>query len=54
MEQLKTLAGLRIVHIPYTGFGQAFIDLIPGRVDLMFANLALALPHIHIRTFTMS
>ncbi len=47
MEQLKTLAGLRIVHVPYTGFGQAFIDLIPGRVGLMFANLALALPHIH-------
>jgi tripartite-type tricarboxylate transporter receptor subunit TctC len=46
MEQLKTLAGLRIVHVPYTGPAQAFIDLIPGRVDLMFANLAMSLAHI--------
>ncbi len=45
-EQFKALAGTRIVHIPYKGIAPAFTDLLAGRVDMMFAILADALPHI--------
>jgi len=35
-----------MVHIPYKGAASAMSDLIAGRVQLMFDNLASALPHI--------
>ena len=46
MELLQTLAGIRMVHVPYKGAAPAFIDLLSGQVDLMFANIVGALPHI--------
>ena len=33
-------------HVPYKGAAPAFVDLIAGNVDLMFANVVGALPHI--------
>lgn len=35
-----------IVHVPYRGGLQAFTDVIGGRVDMRFAPLPAALPHI--------
>jgi tripartite-type tricarboxylate transporter receptor subunit TctC len=35
-----------MVHIPYKGSSPAVLDLISGRVHLMFDNLASALPNI--------
>jgi len=32
--------------VPYKGSGPALIDLIGGQVQLMFANLTAALPHV--------
>jgi tripartite-type tricarboxylate transporter receptor subunit TctC len=46
MELLQNLAGIRMVHVPYKGAAPAFVDLLSGQVDLMFANIVGALPHV--------
>jgi tripartite-type tricarboxylate transporter receptor subunit TctC len=47
LEMLKSATGVEIVHVPYSkGLAPALIDLIAGRVDMMFINLADALPRI--------
>jgi tripartite-type tricarboxylate transporter receptor subunit TctC len=45
-ELFKQLSGTYMVHIPYKGSAPAVSDLIAGRVQLMFDNLASALPQI--------
>ena len=37
-ELLKRMAGIEMTHVPYRGSAPAFNDLIPGRVDMMFAS----------------
>lgn len=46
MEDLKRRAGLSIQHVPYKGTPAAFVDLIPGKVHIMFSDAAVALPQI--------
>ena len=43
-ELLKAQGQVRIVHVPYQGIASALPDLVAGRVDLMFANLAGVMP----------
>jgi tripartite-type tricarboxylate transporter receptor subunit TctC len=45
-ELFKTLAGVDITHVPYKGAAPAVVDLLGGHVELMFDNLASALPNI--------
>jgi tripartite-type tricarboxylate transporter receptor subunit TctC len=45
-ELFKQMTGTYMVHIPYKGSAPAVLDLISGRVHLMFDNLASALPNI--------
>lgn len=45
-ELLKSMAGVKIVRIPYKGTAQALNDLLGGQVQLMFSTLAPALPHV--------
>jgi len=45
-EMFRLLAGIDIVHVPYKGQSDAFIDLLSGRVDFMFTVVQGALPHI--------
>ena len=45
-ELLKSLAGISMVHIPYKGAAPAKTDLLSGQTDLMFDNLASAMPQI--------
>jgi len=43
-ELFKKMAGVDLTHIPYRGAGPALNDLIPGRVDAIFANFPSTLP----------
>jgi len=45
-ELFKQVTGTYMVHIPYKGSAPALADLMAGRVQLMFDNLASALPSI--------
>jgi tripartite-type tricarboxylate transporter receptor subunit TctC len=45
-ELFKAMAGVFMVHVPYRGAGPALTDLMGGSADLMFDNIASALPHI--------
>lgn len=45
-ELFKRAADIRIVHVPYRGMPPALVDLLSGQVNMMFANLGDALPHV--------
>jgi tripartite-type tricarboxylate transporter receptor subunit TctC len=40
------MAGVKLVHVPYKGSSQAVVDLVAGRVSLMFSPASTVLPHI--------
>ena len=44
MEWLKSLAGIKLTHVPYGGTGPALNDVIAGHVDVMFAGAVSVLP----------
>jgi tripartite-type tricarboxylate transporter receptor subunit TctC len=43
-ELFNALAGVQMVHVPYKGNGPAYADLIGGQVQVMFPNIATAMP----------
>lgn len=43
MEMFKQRAGLQALHIPYRGSAPAMLDLMAGRVQLMFDNMTTAI-----------
>ena len=45
-ELLKARSGLEMTHVPYKGSGPALIDLAAGNVQVLFVDIAGALPHI--------
>ena len=45
-ELFCTLAGIKMLHIPYKGAGPALIDLISGQLQLSFHVPISAMPHI--------
>ncbi len=45
-ELFKSLAGVRLTHVPYKGAGPGFAALLAGEVDLMFVDVFIALPHV--------
>ena len=45
-ELFGSMAGVKLVHIPYQGGGPALAALLAGQVDMMFVVLSSALPHI--------
>jgi tripartite-type tricarboxylate transporter receptor subunit TctC len=45
-ELFKSQTGTEIVHVPYKGSGPALIDLMAGRVQLMFFNVPTVAAHI--------
>lgn len=45
-ELFQLMTGIKLVHAPYKGTGVVFPDLISGRVQVTFADIAAAYPHI--------
>jgi tripartite-type tricarboxylate transporter receptor subunit TctC len=45
-ELLNIEAGIKAVHIPYKGMAPAVNDLLGGQVQMMFAGISTAIPHI--------
>ncbi len=45
-ELFRILAGADIVHVPYKGAGPAMIDVLSGRIQLYFATMPAAMPHV--------
>lgn len=39
-------AQIKMVHVPYKGEPQAMVDLVAGRVQLMFASSSTSVPHV--------
>jgi len=48
-ELFKTLAAIDLLHVPYRGSGPAVVDLIAGRVSIMFDAAPSLLPFIMSR-----
>ena len=46
MELLKSMTGIRINHIPFKGSPAALLDILAGRVPVMFNIISSSTPHI--------
>ncbi len=49
-ELFNSMAGVKLVHVPYKGSSQAMADLLGGQIATMFAPVSTALPHIKAGT----
>lgn len=45
-EKLRLITGAKVAHVPYRLVGQAYSDLLAGRVDFVIDNLPGPLPHV--------
>ena len=45
-EQFKGLAGVQLTHVPYKGSSQSMVDVLSGRLHLLFENLPIVLPYV--------
>jgi tripartite-type tricarboxylate transporter receptor subunit TctC len=45
-EMFKAMAGVEIVHVPYRGGAPALVDLLAGRVHMIFDNIPGLLPYV--------
>ncbi|QJR10015.1 hypothetical protein DSM104443_01066 [Usitatibacter rugosus] len=45
-EMFKMMTGCDMLHVPYKGAGPALIDLMSGKVDVLFDNLPSSIAHI--------
>jgi len=45
-EHFKSVAGIRMLHVPYKGDTPALIDLVSGQVQLMFGTAVSFLPYV--------
>lgn len=45
-ELFNTMAGVKMVHVPYKGAVLALNDLLGGRLSLIFSSMPPALPHV--------
>jgi len=41
-----SMAGVKLTHVPYRGTGQSVLDIMEGRIEILFGTIAPSLPHI--------
>jgi tripartite-type tricarboxylate transporter receptor subunit TctC len=45
-ELFKSMAGVKLVHVPYKGGGPAMVDLIAGHIEIFVAVISTAVPQV--------
>jgi tripartite-type tricarboxylate transporter receptor subunit TctC len=45
-ELFDSMAGVKMIHVPYKGAAPALADLLGGQVQIMFSTMPPALPHV--------
>jgi len=45
-ELFASVTGTRMVHVPYKGIGAALPDLVAGNIQVVFASIITAQPHV--------
>ena len=45
-ELFKAMTGVQLQHVPYRGSGPALVDIMSGRIQVMFDTLSSSIPHI--------
>lgn len=45
-ELFKTMAGVKMIHIPYKGASPALIDVVAGHIEVYFGAMVSVLPHV--------
>jgi tripartite-type tricarboxylate transporter receptor subunit TctC len=45
-ELLARMARVELTHVPYKGGGPAMLDLVGGRINMIFASPSSAIPHV--------
>lgn len=48
-ELFASMAGVRMLHVPYKGSAPGLVDLLAGHVSVMTSNLLSAVPHVQAR-----
>ena len=43
---LESMAGIKLLHVPYKGVGPAMTDTVSGQVQLIITGIATVLPHV--------
>ncbi|MBP0446130.1 tripartite tricarboxylate transporter substrate binding protein [Roseomonas sp. SSH11] len=51
IEAVNSMAGARILHVPYRGGGPAITDLLAGTIDMMFDVTPALMPHVQAGKF---
>jgi tripartite-type tricarboxylate transporter receptor subunit TctC len=46
VRMMEEIAGVKFVHVPYKGLGPAYQDLLAGRLQFIYADLASAMPYV--------
>ena len=48
-ELFAKASGAPLVHVPYKGAAQGVVDLVAGRLDMMFIGMLPTKPHLEVR-----
>ena len=47
VRMIEEVGGVKFIHAPYKGVAPAYQDLVGGRLQFMYTDLASALPHVN-------
>jgi len=45
-EWINHAGGVKMTHVPYKGIGPGIVDLLGGRIDMLFATPTASIPHV--------